>query len=309
MAVRLGLTIVAVLGLAVAGCGGSSATPTPAPAVTDAPPAATMPPAAATPVSIPSGAPADTLEGVEWLLAQMSDGSVMNDVPSGIEVTLTMLDGVAAGWTGCNDYRGPYTVDGQGLVFGEMASTVKACDDAATIVESNYLQALSFVARFGVRETGLLLVSPPGAPLLAFAPKPTGDIRGEWVLAEMQNAQGAIIPPIDGTELSTTFADDGRLSGNDGCNDYTGAWQTDGPRITISSVGGERAACPSEDLSDQEAQFLAMLQASTIWTATDSTLTFRGTNGIVTLVYARRDAQAPGPDASPAVAGASPAAS
>jgi heat shock protein HslJ len=310
MARRIGVTFLAVVGLVVAACGGSSATPTPAPAATDAPPAASGTPA--TPAPATSAAVRPSLEGVEWLLAEMSDGSVMNPVPPETPVTLTMVDGIAAGFAGCNDYRGPYTITADEIVFGEMATTVKTCDDGAVLVESNYLQALSFVARFGVRDTGLLFVSPPGAPLLAYAPKPTGDITERWVLTAMQNAQGAIVPPVVGTEVTTTFKEDGTLEGNDGCNTFTGAWAVTGPRIAISSVGGTRAACPSQDLSDQEAQFLAMLQASTIWTASETELTFRGTNGITTLVYTHTDAidaaAASGAPASPAAV-TSPAAS
>jgi heat shock protein HslJ len=310
MAARIGVTFLAVVGLAVVACGGSSATPTPAPVASAEPPAASA--TSATPAPVASTPVRPSIEGVEWLLAEMSDGSEMFSVPAETPISLTMVDGIAAGFAGCNDYRGPYTISADELVFGEMATTVKACDDAAALVESNYLQALSFVARFGVRETGLLLVSPPGAPLLAYAPRPTGDITERWVLTALQNAQGAIVAPVAGVEVVTTFKEDGTLEGNDGCNAFTGAWVTTGPRIAISSVGGTRAACPSQDLSDQEAQFLAMLQASTIWTASERELTFRGTNGITTLVYTRTDvldgAGASGAPASPA-AGGSPAAS
>jgi heat shock protein HslJ len=192
---------------------------------------------------------------------------------------------VATGSSGCNDFHGRYTIDGQEIVFGTLASTVKVCGDAAMIVESNFVQAMSYVARFGVRDTGLLFVSPPGAALLAFAPKPTGSVEGDWTVSAMQNAQGAIVPPIDGTPLTTSFKADGTLTGNDGCNDFSGSYTLSGPRIVISGLSGTRAACPSPDLSDQETQFLTMLQASTIWTASDAEIAFRGTNGIQTLTY------------------------
>lgn len=295
MAGRIGLTLMAVVGLTVVACGGSSATPTPVPAASDTPPAATQPaasvpaasaPAASAPAPVASGLTGASIEGVEWLLATMSDGSVMNPIPPDVPVTMTLLDGTAAGSSGCNDYHGPYTIDGSEIVFGQIASTVKVCGDAAMIVESNYIQALSYVARFGVRDTGLLFVSPPGAPLLAYAPKPTGSIVGDWTVAAYQNAQGAIVPPQDGVPLTTTFKADGTLSGNDGCNDFSASYTIEGPRIVITGLSGTRAACSSEDLSDQETQFLAMLQASTIWTVSDTELAFRGTNGIQTLTYA-----------------------
>lgn len=300
MAGRFGLTMMAVIGLAVAACGGSSATPTPAPVATDAPPAATQPaasapaasapaasaPAASAPAPVATGLTGASVEGVEWLLAEMSDGSEMNPLPPEVPVTMTLLDGVAAGTSGCNDYHGAYTINADEIVFGQIASTVKVCDDAAMIVESNYIQALSYVARFGVRDTGLLFVSPPGAALLAYAPKPTGSIVGDWTVTAYQNAQGAIVAPQDGVPLTTSFKADGTLTGNDGCNEFTGTYTIEGPRIVIAGLAGTRAACSSADLSDQETQFLAMLQASTIWTVSDTDLAFRGTNGIQTLTYA-----------------------
>ena len=293
---RVATRMAVIAALALAACGGSSATPTPipTPVSTVAPsemPTATVTPSEASP-GTPGGSPVTgvtgaALEGVEWLLTEMSDGSEMFAIPPEIRASLTLVDGVAVGGSGCNTFTGPYTISADEIVFGILATTRKVCDDATLLLESNYLDALSFVARFGVRDTGLLLVSPPGAPLLAYVPTPARTLDGSWTVTAIQNDQGAIVAPVEGSTVHMTFAADGTLSGNDACNDFTGTWVADGPRIVIGGLTGTRAACTDAALADQEEQFLAALQASTMWTTTDTELTFRGGDGIVTLTYAK----------------------
>jgi len=299
---RVATSMAVFAALALAACGGSSATPTPAstPMSTVAPtgaPDASLAGNEASPGGSP-GTPGDSpvtgptgaaLEGVEWLLAEMSDGSEMSAIPPDVRATLTLVNGIALGESGCNTFNGTYTINADEIVFGRFASTREVCDDEAMLVESNYLDALSFVARFGVRETGLLLVSPPGAPLLAYVPAPARALDGAWTVTALQDDQGAIQAPIAGSRLETTFSEDGTLSGHDGCNDFSGTWVAEGPRIVIGGLAGTRAACTDQALADQEEQFLAALQASTIWTTTETELTFRGDDGVQTLTYAKAD--------------------
>ena len=56
-------------------------------------------------------------------------------------------------------------------------------------------------------------------------------------------------------------------------------------RLAITGLSGARVACPSADLTDQEDQFLAALQGSTLWTADPSQMVFRGDNAIVTVTW------------------------
>ncbi len=39
------------------------------------------------------------------------------------------------------------------------------------------------------------------------------------------------------------FGDDGRVSGNDGCNDFTGAYEVDGPALRLGPLASTRKAC------------------------------------------------------------------
>ena len=57
--------------------------------------------------------------------------------------------------------------------------------------------------------------------------------------------------------------------------------------MVVSGLSGTRVACPSQELTAQEEPFLAALQASTLWSASETGLVLRGSNGIVTLTLDR----------------------
>lgn len=297
MAARVTTSLAAIATLALAACGGTAATPTPAPT-----PVATST-ASVAPAGSPSGAPAGSpvasgpapsfspvsnLEGQEWILVLISDGSEMYDVPAGLSPTLTLDRGVASGTTGCNTFAVPYTLDLTSIVFGVVALTQKVCEPDVMTFEANYIAALSGTGRFGARPDGMAFFQPSGAPLLAYVLTSTGTLAGDWDVTAFQNSSGAIVAPVAGTPLAVTFAEDGTVSGSDGCNSFSGGYTTDGARVSITNLTGTRAACPTDALSDQEEQFLAALQGSTLWSASETTLSLRGENGITTLTMARR---------------------
>ena len=93
-------------------------------------------------------------------------------------VTLAFsADGTAGGDTGCNSYGGDYTVEGDTLSFGEMVSTLMACEDQAVMAqEQAYLAALQSAARFEVAADHLTIWYDEGSSQLTFAP-PTADTQ------------------------------------------------------------------------------------------------------------------------------------
>ena len=103
---------------------------------------------------------------------------------SGIEVagwdeaapTATFDDGRLAGSTGCNRYTGPYSVEGETLQLGAVASTRMACVPPADAVEREFLAALEQVARWRSDLDGLVLMDDGDAELLRFVmPTPPAD--------------------------------------------------------------------------------------------------------------------------------------
>jgi heat shock protein HslJ len=96
---------------------------------------------------------------------------------SGVEVdgweefapTVKFDGGTVSGSTGCNRYRGPYSLDGDTLELGAIASTRMACVPPADAVEREFLAALERVEHWRSDAEGLVLLGDGDAELLCFA--------------------------------------------------------------------------------------------------------------------------------------------
>ena len=78
-----------------------------------------------------------------------------------------------------------------------------------------------------------------------------------WQLTEYLGPEGNTVPVPEAISASATFAD-GTVSGNAGCNDYTGSYTVDGEKLTMGPLAATRKACgPAE--SAVETAFLAVM--------------------------------------------------
>jgi heat shock protein HslJ len=108
-------------------------------------------------------------EGTDWQLAAYSTDAGMTAPPDGLDPTLLLLDTVASGNAGCNQFSGSYVLDGASLsVAPEMAQTMMACDPAAQAVEDAYLALLPTTAMWQSADETLQLLDADGAVILEF---------------------------------------------------------------------------------------------------------------------------------------------
>jgi len=87
--------------------------------------------------------PANPLVGA-WNVTGYNNGATAVTSPVGgsvITATFT-ADGQVSGSTGCNDYSGPYQLDGSNLTVGPLVSTKKACEQPLMDQEQQFLTAL-----------------------------------------------------------------------------------------------------------------------------------------------------------------------
>jgi heat shock protein HslJ len=77
--------------------------------------------------------------------------------------------------------------------------------------------------------------------------------------------------PAD-VEVTASFSEDGKVSGNAGCNTYTGAFTVgEGNAISLGPLATTRMACVPE-VSAVETAYLQRLEKATTYEATDMTL-------------------------------------
>lgn len=99
------------------------------------------------------------LEGTRWRLDGLERNEAISSIPSGVEASLTINDGQAEINFGCNTGGGEVTVgDGQ-LEFGELISTLKACGDDATEVETQMTRVLQDTVDFEIDRSQLRIGS------------------------------------------------------------------------------------------------------------------------------------------------------
>jgi heat shock protein HslJ len=189
----------------------------------------------------------------------------------GIVVTAHFEDGRMSGESGCNTYTTSYKVNGTSLTIGpEIATTSKACPSAETAVERAYLERLPQVTAYRISNGTLTLLKGDKALLRYDATIAAEAILGDWIVTSYFSGN-AITSVLGGVEMTTTFAARD-LTGNTGCNTFNGPYQAEGNEITIGQLASTRAACPTEELDQQEMHFLAALHLATTFRVTGNRL-------------------------------------
>jgi heat shock protein HslJ len=117
------------------------------------------------------------LAGSRWIAAMINNGrGGVASLVEGTEVTAQFgTDGRVGGSGGCNRFSAEYTLEGDGLAIGPVASTRMACLEPAGVgqQESAYFAALARVASWSFREDRLQLRAADGALQVEFRPAPT----------------------------------------------------------------------------------------------------------------------------------------
>jgi heat shock protein HslJ len=153
------IPVVLMVALVVTGCAAQAAR--------DPEPIPRAPAAAAS--SVPSSANLAGLDGSEWRFVEL-DGQ---PVPAGVNATLRLHGGRAAGKAGCNAYGARYQIaaDG-GAKFEQTLSTRMACLQPAGVmhVEQGVFNAFRNTAKVAIVNGDLVMLDAAGKPLAKLAP-------------------------------------------------------------------------------------------------------------------------------------------
>jgi len=96
------------------------------------------------------------------------------------------------------------------------------------------------------------------------APLTNPDLVGtEWVLGDLPGQVLADIRP------TISFSGDGTVSGNAGCNTFSGTYTVDGSNLTFGPLASTKIACEGAK-GTLETAFLGAIQATTTYEITDA---------------------------------------
>ena len=134
---------------------------------------------AKTTVPQPTVAP-QSLEGLDWVLQTLAGATI--DLTMGMPA-LRLENGQLSASVGCNQLMGSYTLEGNGIKVGPIASTKMACDKKLMEQESLFIKALESAESYTIENGSLTINTAQGA--LQYNPLPTN-----------------LLPPTTGEESS-----------------------------------------------------------------------------------------------------------
>ncbi|QUN06525.1 META domain-containing protein [Shewanella yunxiaonensis] len=128
----------------------------------------------------------------------------------------------------------------------------------------------------------LLLASLTACQSLYTTPISLTELQGNW---HIDSIRGKAVTDYSPAQL--TFAADGKLSGNNSCNNFFGSYQLDGKMLTLKPAGSTMKACIDE-LMAQEQNVMQLLPKVTAATYNDGKLLLLGSKSKVLLTLSRR---------------------
>ena len=223
-------------------------------------------------------APSQDLAGTAWILTALNGAEPLPDTT----ITASFdADGTLNGTDGCNRYGAVYEVDGNNISITLGPSTLMACPEPIMNQATEYLTALEAAAAYQIQGEVLELQDADGVVVASFSAQPTGLAGTSWDVIAYNNGRGGVVSVIIDTEITAVFSEDGNLTGNAGCNDYSAPYEADdkgnisiGPAVTTF-----RECTEPEGIMQQEQEYLAALETAATYRVEGDTMEMRTDEG------------------------------
>ncbi|KAF1076173.1 hypothetical protein MKMG_01544 [Methanogenium sp. MK-MG] len=230
------------------------------------------------------------LTGTVWMLeTYMNTDGTMAEPLATAPVTAEFADGSVGGTSGCNTYNAAYVTDGQSLTVDMPVVTLMHCDEPGVMdQESRYLSLLGTAAGYTVSDDRLTITDSSGQEILSFRAVDQNLNGTEWLLTGYNNGAGGFVSVVTGTSVTAAFSEDGTMSGNAGCNSYSGSYTVTDSAISIGPLVMTKMYCMDpEGVMDRESAYLAAVQAAASYRVGAGDLTLMDADGKRMAVYER----------------------
>ena len=226
------------------------------------------------------------LAGTAWDVISINNGNqAVVTLITGTSATLNFGTGdQVTGTGGCNSFGGPYDSSDGTLKIGPLVNTMMFCDEPAgtSEQEQQYLAALQKAATYEISGSTLTIRDAEGAMLVVanVSTAPTSLSGTSWQVAGVNNGKQAVVGVIDGTELTLDFSAEGQVSGNGGCNTFSGPYENGEGTVKIGPLVSTLMLCTEPaGVAEQETQYLTALEKATTYEIANNTLFLRDAEG------------------------------
>ncbi|WP_413533250.1 META domain-containing protein [Empedobacter brevis] len=182
----------------------------------------------------------------KWELSQinfMKAASIEEAYPMGVPYLNFISNSMLNASDGCNTLNGGITIAGNEITFGNMMSTMKGCDN---VEDFNFSSKLKGKLKYSISDDQLLLIQ--GDIVIMTFVRPS-NLAGSWELEEFigKDKNEKSLNTLFPHQKPTLTFQNNKVSGNDGCNNLTGAYLAVGNSLTVKNVATTRMACEGVD--------------------------------------------------------------
>lgn len=195
--------------------------------------------------SITGESNSNSLNG-KWELDYIAtnDGKTLaENYPQGIPYINFIANNMVNASDGCNTLNGGVTVKGNTITFGNLISTMKACNGVNDYAFSSKLKG---TLKYSISEDTLTLIQDD---IVVMRFKKPGKLTGTWVLEEFiaKDRSAKTVAQRFPNKVPTITFQANQVSGNDGCNNLTGGYVAVNSSLTMKNIATTRMACQGVD--------------------------------------------------------------
>jgi heat shock protein HslJ len=228
-----------------------------------------------------------TFEGTAWRLVALPGHPPEAIAALKRAISIRFESGRVSGFSGCNAFNGPYTLDQSRVTFGDLAGTMMACGEPGVAgLEETFRRVLAGRAAYTIAGDRLTLKTEAGA-ILIFEKEARATLDGNaWsITAYLDGRQGFVDLPSDAA-LTLTF-ENGRASGQAGCNSFQTTYEIDANTLKFAPIATTRRMCPAT-LMVQERDLLEAIASANRWVIEGNVLHLWRADGVRVLTANRR---------------------
>lgn len=218
--------------------------------------------------------------GVAWRVDSVTVGGKKTEAPEGARLEIDPKGRATADF-GCNHIGVDARVEGDRITLGKPVTTQMACDEDIERFEKAAIDAMGgeLTAKLSGEK---LTLTKEGGHTMELSEEKAADLVGtRWAVTTLLSGETATTVPADLPKERAphlTFADDGTVRGNSGCNSFSGRATVKGSTITLGPVAGTRKMCPEAEMGTERA-VLAALDGKVTYTIKGKALTLTAADG------------------------------
>lgn len=222
-------------------------------------------------------------EKIIWLLSSLNGKKFTDTQPS-----LSIYDGKASIFGGCNAGSGKVNISGNKMKFESMMVTEKAClsnGNAILQSEGEYFQALNKIESYTL--TGETLILSGTSTKLEFSKRPKVEPKDlqttVWQLNTILDS-GMARSLYFNSKISILIKDK-KISGNFGCGNFEGVVTIDKNNFRASEIKESITSCKEPNINNQAKDFLKILLIMDNYKIEENHLTLKNKKGDAWLIF------------------------